>query len=299
MPKFDVHTRVVTDKNGYDFLARLYYDINSSPKDLHVIDFSNCIYFDANLAAALGAILEELKSSGHRFNLRMSHKGSIFKTLARNGFLKIWLPEAISKEKENFIRYYRFPSDSANAFKQYIDEWLIKKQKFPKHTELAGNKIQESIYEIYANAVGHGKTEYVYSCGEYNTDFHTLDMTIVDCGKTIPFNVNNHLSNIGYPPLESADALKWAIKRGNTTKTIPGGLGLYILTEFIKLNEGSLQIVSGDAFLEYQNGTIMADKLNNIFPGTIVIMKFNFDFYYKYLLVTELEENRINKKDLL
>ncbi len=43
----------------------------------------------------------------------------------------------------------------------------------------------------------------------------------------------------------------------------------------------------------------MADKLNNIFPGTIVNMKFNFDDNKKYLLATELEENRINKKDLL
>ena len=48
-----------------------------------------------------------------------------------------------------------------------------------------------------------------------------------------------------------------------------------------------------------QKSGSMADKLNNIFPGTIVNMKFNFDDNKKYLLATELEENRINKKDLL
>ena len=299
MPTFNIHTRVVTDKNGYDFLAKLYHDINSSNPDLHVISFSGCNYFDANLAAALGAILDNLKSKGHTFNLRIPRKSGIIKTLARNGFLKIWLPTIDGREKENFIKYQKFPSDSANEFKWYIDEWLMKKQKFPKHTNLAGDKIQESIYEIYANAVTHGKTEHVYSCGEYDTDNHTLDMTVVDCGRTIPNNVNDFFGSRGREPVSSTEALEWALKRGNTTKLIPGGLGLAILTEFIELNEGCLQMVSGDAFLEYKNGTTIVNNLSSVFPGTIVNMKFNFDDNKKYRIITEQEDNKIDKKDLL
>ena len=65
------------------------------------------------------------------------------------------------------------------------------KQRFPSHSELAGEKILESIYEIYANAVSHGETKYVYSCGEYKEMTCVLDMTIVDCGVTIPMKVND------------------------------------------------------------------------------------------------------------
>ncbi len=299
MSKFNIHTRVVTDKTGYGFLAKLYHEISTSDVDSHIIDFSGCNYFDANLAAALGAILDNLKLVGHSFTLSMPRKSNIVRTLARNGFLKIWSPAIDSKEKENFIRYQKFPSDSAIQFKQYIDDWLMKKQKFPAHTNLAGDKIQESIYEIYANAVSHGKTKHVYSCGEYNTENHTLDMTVVDCGKTIPSNVNDFFSSTGREAISSTESLKWALKRGNTTKSMPGGLGLAILTEFIALNEGCLQMVSGDAFLEYKNGITIVDNLDCIFPGTIVNMKFNFDDNKKYRMITEREDNKIDKKDLL
>ena len=142
----------------------------------------------------------------------------------------------------------------------------------------------------------HGKTEYVHSCGEYNNNLHTLDMTIVDCGLTIPHNVNTYLLRKGKPALDSCDAIKWAFVNGNTTKDTPGGLGLAILKQFIELNNGCLQMISGDAFLEFNANGVESQLLNTQFPGTIVNMKFNFDDDKKYLMA---EERNIDKKNLL
>ena len=73
---------------------------------------------------------------------------------------------------------------------------MKQKQKFPAQTEKAGSLIQESIMEIFVNAVSHGECSFVYSCGEYDQDKTppSLDMTIVDRGHTIPCMVNDFLS---------------------------------------------------------------------------------------------------------
>lgn len=68
---------------------------------------------------------------------------------------------------------------------------------------------------------------------------------------------------------------------------IPGGLGLSVLTEFIKLNEGKFQIISDDGF--YELGTSeRAEFLDNPFPGTIVNMEFLTNDFHSYDLGSEL-----------
>lgn len=143
----------------------------------------------------------------------------------------------------------------------------------------------------------HGETEYVYACGEYNTKIHTLDMTIVDCGLTIPHNVNTHLSKNGLVTLNPCEAMVWAFEDGNTTKSNTGGLGLAILKQFIGMNKGCLQMVSGNAFLEFDENGTKSQLLSIQFPGTIVNVKFNFDDRNRYLM--EGEEDNIDFNDLL
>jgi hypothetical protein len=143
----------------------------------------------------------------------------------------------------------------------------------------------------------HGKTEYVHSCGEYMTDRHILEMTIVDCGQTIPGNVKEFFAKTNQREIGDCDAIEWAFVSGNTTKSQTGGLGLAIIKDFIGLNEGSIQVVSGKGFIEYHGTSVERYLLTTSFPGTVVNMKFNFDDNKKYYMKSE---NRpIDKNDLL
>ena len=72
-------------------------------------------------------------------------------------YFRAWEVKTLTEERENYIDYKKFKSDDSTSFKTYIDNGLIHKQKFPKHTGLAAGYIIESIYEIYANATMHGK----------------------------------------------------------------------------------------------------------------------------------------------
>lgn len=300
MSLIKIPTTLKSNYEGFTFLAELLPRI----KDGHIVgqellvDFSLCSSIHGNLAAVLGAILDKAVPMVGPIRIILPFNKTVGRVLSRNHFFKAWKAQSSYEEKENYVEYRRFKSDaSADEFKTYIDEGLVKKQKFPQHTNLAGDRIVESIFEIYVNAVAHGKTDYVYSCGEYIVDRHILEMTIVDCGQTIPGNVNEYLARKNCEIVGDCDAIEWAFVSGNTTKDQTGGLGLAIIKEFIELNKGSIQVVSGCGFIEYCGDSVERFLLNTPFPGTVVNMKFNFDDNKHYSLKSEQENIDLN--DLL
>jgi hypothetical protein len=114
-----------------------------------------------------------------------------------------------------------------------------------------------------------------------------LDMTFVNLGVPVVDNVNNFLAGKGLSILSPCETLNWAFVRGNTTKNIPGGLGLDILKEFIEMNDGTIQMISGGAMLEIEKDNHVATELDLQFPGTIVTVEFNCDDDKLYLTTDE------------
>ncbi|MDR0894027.1 MAG: hypothetical protein LBN06_01805 [Prevotellaceae bacterium] len=287
--EYRINKSVKTNDVGYLHLAQLYERIKRQEDRNIYIDFSICQRFDANLAAVLGALLDIFKKRGCDVWLRNLNNVGVRRTLFRNHFLKAFQIEASNEEKESFIPYGRFTVSDTQAFKQYIKDELIGKQRFPKHTELVEKNIVESIYEIYANAISHGNCDYVYCCGEYDADatLPTLNMTIVDCGKTIHQNVKSFLEKQNKRVLTPLESISWAFEEGHTTKNIPGGLGLSLIREFVTLNKGSLQVVSSSGMLDYRYGVTKLIELGIPFPGTIVNMEFNFNDDKIYRMANE------------
>ena len=297
MFKIHLDEYISCDKKGYSMIADIYRKISTQTQIREIgIDFSKCQHFDANLSAALGAILDKLSEEGFLMWLTDINSTSVRKALSRNHFIKAFNYETDNKEKENFIEYKKFSSNESTSFKEYIQKGLMDKERFPKHTKRAGDKVLESIYEIYSNAIKHGDCSYVYCCGELNDDSQSvLDVTIVDCGNTIPYNVNNFFKRKAKSEVDACESIIWSMDKGHTTKDQPGGLGLAILKEFITLNNGALQIVSANGMLDYRNGTTSTSVLQSDFPGTIVNMEFNFDDDTFY----SLNDEEIDLNDLL
>ena len=96
-----------------------------------------------------------------------------------------------------------------------------------------------------------------------------LDFTIVDLGRTIKSNVKEYVNK----EVSGKDALKWAVTEGNTTKhgEIPGGLGLSMIREFLKKNDGKIQIVSEDGYWEQKGYNEKNDCFSQIFPVQLLI----------------------------
>ncbi|KAA6312965.1 hypothetical protein EZS27_036189 [termite gut metagenome] len=59
--------------------------------------------------------------------------------------------------------------------------------------------------------------------------------------------------------------------------------GLGLLMDFIRLNKGKVQFVSGEGYLEFREGKRRKEIIAEGFPCTIVNMEFNFndDVFYR------------------
>ena len=297
---FNIAPIIKNDIWGYQYIAGLYHELKKTSVSDVGIDFSLCRMFDANLSSALGAIIDLLTEEGFRISLLNIDKSTagVRRALTRNGFLKAFDIQTYNQERENFILYRKFSTTEQEEFKQYIWEDLINKQKFPKHTEAAGESIQESIFEIYTNSILHGACSYVYCCGEYisRSNPPTLDMTIVNLGTTIKDNVNQYMALLNKPPLSSCGCIEWAIMDGNTTKNVPGGLGFTMICNIIYGNQGKLQIISSDAYWEFSDDGCKSAKMDFCFPGTIVNMEFNINDDKVYYVG---EEDKTNIDNIL
>lgn len=290
-------SELLSEKASYEFLADILPCVRRQNDRKVVVNFQPCKQIYGNLASVLGALLDRLQSDGYEIWLKSPLNNTVKKILSRNGFFRAWDVETHKQETDNFIKYCRFRRGASDEFKRYIDQELVNKHLFPKHSERAGQTIISNIYEIYTNAITHGCSEFVHCCGECKQSNKYLEMTVVDCGETIPSLVNNYMLAKGEATLSPCETIHWALKDGNTTKTDTGGLGLALLLDFITTNNGSLQMVSGNAMLEYKEGKSKDSALEKTFPGTIVNMIFNLQDPNFYCLTSEIESLDIN--DLL
>lgn len=79
------------------------------------------------------------------------------------------------------------------------------------------------------------------------------------------------------------------MKSGNTTakSQTPRGIGLHLINNFVKLNEGELFIISNDEIYEIADRKDAYLKLKHAFPGTVVTLAFNLSDRGKYRLKSE------------
>jgi len=276
---------IKSDYSGYEELIN-FFTITSSlqAQDIH-IDFSN-IFFNANLCAVLGAMFEELQKRTNRIFIQNVDR-RLITLLKRNKFLTYFGSRELPDYYKTVIKYSKFGIHELKIFNEYLQKDLLSAQHIPQMSERLTKKINESLLELFDNAVAHGECVNIFSCGQYYPIHKALDFTVVDIGTTIQENVNNYLRE----NCSATEAIDWAVKDGNTTKigSIPGGLGLYLIREFLKINKGKIQIISSDGFWEETNGKVIVKKYSNAFPGTIVNIEFNIDEKY-YCFKSEIND---------
>lgn len=278
---------VRSDINGYTYFGNLLNSISDFENENINIDFSDCIWFEANLSAVLGSIISQLEFKGNKvklINIREEQKS----ILCRNSFLGNYGHELQQDERGTTVSYNQFKITDEKLIKTYIGKELLDKKDMPVISPTLRTEIIRSIFEIYSNAITHGACDYVFSCGQYYPGKTPPYMyfTIVDIGKTIKQNVSQFVKNSSLPGNE---AIEWAIKEGHTTKTgpHPGGLGLSLILEFITKNNGKIQIVSADGYWELNKGQISSSIIKNELSGTIVNLAFNLADTNAYYLKTE------------
>lgn len=248
-------------------------------------------WFDADMCAIFGAFLYKLAEAGNEIKLS-NIRPEVETILSKNCFLshhgKMKIPDTYSTT----IPYQRFDIKDDRYFAEYIENELMIRTEMPTMTAGLLKKFQESIFEIFSNAVIHSETKNgIFCCGQLFPRPKKLHFSIVDLGVGIPNKVNRSTGL----SLSSSSAIKWATQGSNTTKRglIPGGLGLKLLGEFIVLNSGSLQILSDTGYYISRQGKISTHELGDPFPGTLVNIEINTADVNSYYLASEVSEDDI------
>ena len=284
MITIDVPNSVRSDLEGFSFLTQACNELQNERNELIIFDFGRVRWFEANLCAVLGAIFNKLQDSFNQVRL-INLNSSITSIFSRNHFMASFGGSKIPDTNDTTIKYRKNRLTDEKLIHSFLFTELMGKQDFPRLSDAARKEIERSIFEIFSNAVLHGSCTHIYSCGQYypNKRPPRIDFTIVDLGNTIKSNVNQFL-NADYT---GKDAIEWAVAERNTTKpkekNIPGGLGFKIISEFVQLNKGKVQIVSSNGYWQLVRGDTYSAHLNSDFPGTIVNLEFNLDdqsFYY-------------------
>ncbi len=279
------------DQAGFEALVQLFARTQDCLLGKIEIDMVKTSWFDGDMCAAFGALLYRLGSNLN--NVVLSNiQTPVERILSKNGFLSNYGRVRIPDTWGTTIPYQRFDVKDDRFFASYIEQEFVQRPEMPKMSKGLIKKFRESVFEIFSNSVLHSRTELgIFSCGQYFPKRHRLDFAVADLGIGMKRNVNESLGlNLTAPA-----AIEWATSARNTTKTgsIPGGLGLKLLREFITLNKGRLQIVSDNGYWCLDQGNAVTAALPFEFPGTIVGVEINTADKRSYALSSEVDETDI------
>ncbi len=270
--------RIDTSFNSYNSLVSLY----SSHKErlFEHINVELMSWFAANNSSALGAVLYLLKKQLNTVTINAGCADSI---LHKNGFLSFFGEDKGIDTHNTTIGYKELSPTDHLYFNEYVMGELLNKSCFPQMSQPLKKKIGEAIYEIFVNTEIHSESEKVFTCGQYFPQNKTLEFMITDIGIGIQEKVNRTFNS----NLTALAAINWAMTDTHTTKSVPGGIGLAILKEFIIKNGGNLTVVSGDGFWQMRAGMVSEHILVTPFPGTSVNIYVKTDDSKSYSLVSE------------
>lgn len=277
---------IKSNYSGYERLLKCFYEIEKKQNDTTIIfNFNGIKTFDLNLFAVLSAKCEYYKSKNIKVLFRKIPK-ELARKLEEHKF-----PNSTNSYSKNNIGYKKFSASDNLIFDNYIEKHVLGYEKIPKMSKGLKIQIKNSLGEVFGNVDMHSGTKNVFCCGQIHPSKNRLDFTIVNLGKTIKQNVSDYQKNKGI--LITKPPIWWAIQSGNSTKTEKtGGFGLAILKEFICKNNGKIQIISDNEYLEISNGKTKCKYFrNNRFDGTIVNIEFNLNDKQAYILKSEIDLN--------
>ncbi|MEJ5151255.1 ATP-binding protein [Comamonas sp. MYb396] len=259
-----------------------------SPSLLRKIDFANCEALGPTAISVLAGIIRDLESRGRPVIIDWKSLNSKLQNeFNQNGFSHFF-KRSSSRITKHHIPFREDIPRAYNAdaiFNHLFDEFLNK--NWINFSEELKSKIAGTIWEIFTNSFEHSNSQVgVFSCGQHYMKKNEVILSVVDFGVGIPDKVRRHFSTADdrYTQLNDSNCLQWAFKPGNSTdRSVPRGLGLDLLREFVYINKGALELRSGAGYVKADDKGLHYDECASFFPGTCVQLKMMCDGrYYRF-----------------
>jgi signal transduction histidine kinase len=283
--------KIQSDCSGFDNIAHIAERTSELLLDSVELDFSSCSFFEANMAAPLYVVIARLRNALNDVSV-INLPNAIERILQKNRFLNVFNLPTLTDTNQTTLPFKIFKLNAEDQFNDYLDV-NMKGRGVPAMSEVLTKRFRQSLFEIFLNAAIHSESETgVFVCGQFFPQKHRMDFTIADDGVGIRENVRRYT---GKEKLNSCKAIEWAMTEGNTTKAgnQPGGLGLKLIKDFIRMNKGKLQIVSRFGYYEFSANGESIPKMNHDFPGTCINIEINTEDTSSYCLKSELTSKDI------
>ncbi len=275
--KLPTHLR--NDVNSYNFFCKMMYLKDTFYNTSINLNFEGLEFIEGNLCTVLASCIDQLFLEHDVTYSGLPNK--IKEIFQRNCFSeKLCIPSKIDYFNTT-IKYRETHKDDEEEFAEYVYSELLENQGMPYLSEGLKEKVNESVFELLENAKTHGNSERIFTCGQYFPRKKKLLFTIANIGTTVKENVIQL-----EPDYDSIQSIFWALEYTNSTKVLlnglPGGAGLSILENFIKINSGKLQIISDNGFFErkFSDSEVFCENsyfLDYKFPGTVITLEINID----------------------
>ena len=184
------------DHESFEALAGLHAQTKDCYLEEIEIDLSETAYFEADMCAALGAILYRLGRQLNTVRL-VGVTGEVAETLSKNGFLSHYGRAKLPDSWGAAVSYRRFDVRDDHHFSGYIERELIDRPGLPEMPPGLVKKFRESIFEIFSNAVLHSDTRLgIFSCGQYFPELERFDFMVTDLGVGMRRDIHEARSRI-------------------------------------------------------------------------------------------------------
>ncbi|MDD4556239.1 MAG: hypothetical protein PHE89_02775 [Alphaproteobacteria bacterium] len=263
--KLQLLKRINLDYRSINHLISLDNELQKMMLTNIEIDITKTSFFEASLCSIFSAILRRsIEKNGLNISFRHNNN-NVMKLLNKNGFFG-----KVQDVNGTIIPLKKFDKNENENFLKYVSEHLkAETNKFPFTKDIA-DEIRINLGEIFSNCEIHTQTKQVYTCGQLFPNVHEFSFSLTDTGEGIP-NLVSQKKGIEDP----IEAIKWALDKGNTTKTDNiGGLGLKRLKDSILKRNGTLIIISNNVYYDAIND--LAEKFSFDFEGTCVIIKLQY-----------------------
>ena len=157
---------VRSDREGFESLGELAKATEDLFADRLQLDMSKAYFFDANMAAPLGAILARVADGFNTVEIVALHN-SVEQVLRKNQFLTHFRYESLDDNNHTTMPFRRMRLIDEGEFEEYI-HWQLTGKGIPRMSEGASRVFRKKVFEVYQNAVFHSESELgVFACGQF------------------------------------------------------------------------------------------------------------------------------------
>lgn len=259
----------------YDRLFDMWRSVNNAGNRI-VFDFSNCTFLGQSGVAFLGGLARLIERRGSEVSFDWDTlRSNIRMNLGQNGFLSAF-DVGVRPWEGNSIPYREDEELNQDALVDYLaDHWLGR--DWVHLSDGLRYAVAARVCEIYVNAFEHSDSRVgVFSCGQHYPNLRMVRLTAVDFGVGIPGNVRTFS---GDQNIHASSAMKWAFRRGTTTRpgSSGGGVGLDLLKELVRVNGGALSVFSHEGYAVLLSQSERYEARSRYFEGTMVTITLRCD----------------------